>query len=107
MFLSSFYLVEFAESSSDLVKASECVNELEYAFEVMDWKGITILEDYHGTMMKERQKIEEQARQLIKSSFDLGDQSYLGVVLQVFLKFLEKSLSSPIECVNCQLTYLL
>ncbi len=51
----------------------------------MDWKGITVLEEHHETMVKEKDRVTKQAWQLIHSSFDVGDQARLGLGLLVRL----------------------
>lgn len=77
--------VVLAGSTEDLVLASECINELEYAFASMDWEGIVALEEHHATLISEKDKLTKKAWALVGSSLDSGDQARLGLGLQVSL----------------------
>lgn len=70
-------------ASSDIVQASECIEELDYTFNLLDWNGITVLEEQHQSLLKERERVTEEAWKLIHASFKTRDQARLGLALQV------------------------
>ncbi|THD22661.1 Conserved oligomeric Golgi complex subunit 5 [Fasciola hepatica] len=73
--------------SSDLSKLSGFLNEIDYLFSSMDWKGIHILESYKRTMDQSREDMVNQAWGLVNASYELADQAQLGLGLQVFQHF--------------------
>ncbi|KAL5108684.1 Conserved oligomeric Golgi complex subunit 5 [Taenia crassiceps] len=73
---------ETLRTSSDIVQVSECIEELEYTFNLLDWSRITVLEEQHQDLLKEKERVTEEAWELIHSSFKTRDQARLGLALQ-------------------------
>ncbi|CDI98323.1 oligomeric golgi complex subunit 5 [Echinococcus multilocularis] len=71
-------------ASSDIVQASECVEELDYTFNLVEWKGITVLEEQHKDVVKEKERVTGEAWELIHTSFKSRDRAGLGLALQAF-----------------------
>ncbi len=76
-------IIIFVGCSNDLTRSSEFLNELDYSFSSIDWKGITYLELHHEKFLEEREKVANKAWELLTGSFEIGDQSQLGLSLQV------------------------
>ncbi|VDK36357.1 unnamed protein product [Taenia asiatica] len=69
-------------ASSDIVQASECIEELDYTFDLLDWNGIIVLEEQHRDLLKEKERVTGAAWEVIHSSFKTRDQARLGPALQ-------------------------
>ncbi|VDL61300.1 unnamed protein product [Hymenolepis diminuta] len=72
------------DSSSNIIQASECIEELNYTFETLDWKGIHVLEENYKILSIERERVTTEAWNLIHTSFKHNDQGHLGLALQAF-----------------------
>ncbi|VDM19349.1 unnamed protein product, partial [Hydatigera taeniaeformis] len=71
-------------AASDIVQASECIDELEYTFASLDWNGITVLEEHYQDLLKEKARVTGEAWDVIYSSFKNKDQARLSLALQAF-----------------------
>ncbi|VDP92282.1 unnamed protein product [Echinostoma caproni] len=80
-FLTTF--LSLLARTTDLSKLSAYLNEMNYLFTTMDWKGIHVLESYKRTMDQSREDMINQAWGLINASYELADQVQLGLGLQV------------------------
>ena len=75
-------------SSSDLGKAAQCLNELDYLFGQTDWQGVDVLEADRRTCEEARALLERQAWLLLEQAqaeaSAAAQQSQLGASLLVF-----------------------
>ncbi|KAH9285105.1 Conserved oligomeric Golgi complex subunit 5 [Echinococcus granulosus] len=71
-------------ASSDIVQSSECIEELDYTFNLVEWKGITVLEEQHKDVVKEKERVTREAWELVHTSFKSRDRAGLGLALQAF-----------------------
>nr|CDS19984.1 oligomeric golgi complex subunit 5 [Echinococcus granulosus] len=87
-------------ASSDIVQSSECIEELDYTFNLVEWKGITVLEEQHKDVVKEKERVTREAWELVHTSFKSRDRAGLGLALQEMLKIdhwviLQANLEAP------------
>ena len=70
----------------DLVKAAQCLNELDFLLRDFDATGIEVIESDVHLVHKSRHEVEELAQSILDKSMLHHDQTQIGTSLQVSSK---------------------
>ncbi len=70
--------------SREILKAAQCLNELEFLLRDLDHQGLKIIEDDVHFLHKSRHEVEEQAQTALEAGLLQADQIQVGTGLQVF-----------------------